>query len=122
MPDQPRYDVNLQTCPDEWLRGEWRLRRRGTGPATIFSLADALVLDAAGVLMVLGPDLSYSGTWIVERDPRLGRPYLSFTLPQEIGRALVTRLQRSPDGQAAAITLYLETGTELVLDYNAEVR
>lgn len=114
------YDVNLQTCPNEWLQGQWQLRRRGPGPANIFSLADALVLDEAGELMVLGPDLSYSGTWTVERDARLGRPYLSFTLPQDRTRALVTRLQRSADGLAAAITLYLETGTELVLHHSAE--
>ena len=94
----------------------------GVGPVTIFSLADALVLNEANGLMGLGPDLSYSSTWTVERDARLGRPHLSFTLPQESPHALVTRLQRSPDGLAAVITLYLETGMELVLYHSEGVR
>lgn len=115
MSDTILYDVNLQTCPNTWLCGQWRLQQRGPGPANIFSLATELVLDHDDVLMVLGPELGYSGTWRVERDPRLGRPYLTLTLPQENTRALVTRLQRTTDGQQAAITLYLETGTELLL-------
>jgi hypothetical protein len=109
------YDVNLQTCPDAWLCGQWRVRRRGPGPGTVFSLADELVLNQVQELLVLGPHLSYTGRWTMERDPRLGRPFLTFILPQERTRALITRLQRAPDGQSAAITLYLETGTELVL-------
>lgn len=117
MTDPLLYDVNLQTCPDAWLCGQWQRRRCGPGPASVFSLASELVLDAADVLTVLGPGLRSTGTWTLERDPRLGRPYLTFSLPQESTRALVTRLQRAPVGEAAVLTLYLQTGTELFLSH-----
>ncbi len=117
MPAPLLFDINLQTCPDAWLFGHWRQRRRGPGGATVFNLATDLTLDASGELHVVGPDLSASGTWAVTRDPRLGRPYLTLRLPQEQTRALVTRLQRTPDGQAATLTLYFEAGVEVVLDW-----
>lgn len=120
--DAPLYDVNLQTCPDDWLRGRWRVRRRGTRPATAadagLAAAEVLELGGAGHLLLLGPDQArQAGTWAVARDPRLGRPYLELRLPGTAdAHALVTRLRRSPDGQAAALTLYLQTGEELTLE------
>ncbi|GAA3995463.1 hypothetical protein GCM10022408_02430 [Hymenobacter fastidiosus] len=117
MPETLLYDVNLQTCPDAWLHGHWRQRRRGPGADTVFSRAEEWQLYPTGVLQLLGTAGQHAGGWQVERDARLGRPYLTLVLPQEQSRALITRLQRAPDGRAAAITLYLANGVELVLDY-----
>ncbi|WP_196283946.1 hypothetical protein [Hymenobacter jeongseonensis] len=60
--------------------------------------------------------LSQTGNWAVMRDEILNRPYLSFELPTEATRALVTRLRRSADGLNSQLNLYFSSGMEMQLD------
>lgn len=109
-------DVNLQQVPDSYLAGTWRVAERilsrasATTPlaqATYLQLHEGyLQIDAAGEMR---------GAWSVQRDALLSRPYLHLQLPQEETTALVTRLRRAPDGQQSALTLYFQSGMELLL-------
>jgi len=59
---------------------------------------------------------SQVGNWEVMRDEILNRPYLSFELPDEATRALVTRLRRSADGLRSQLNLCFALGMEMQLD------
>ena len=62
------------------------------------------------------PDVGQIGRWEVMRDEILNRPYLSFELPNEATRALVTRLRRSADGLRSQLNLYFASGMEMQLE------
>lgn len=47
----------------------------------------------------------------------MNRPYLSFDLPNEATRALVTRLRRSADGLRSQLNLYFASGMEMQPDH-----
>ncbi|WP_073109406.1 hypothetical protein [Hymenobacter daecheongensis] len=117
--DDPQlYDVNLLDCPDGWFGGAWQVRTRSLGPPTIFSQAAELHLhpNPARLELLDQARHQHSGHWAVERDPILKRPYLTLEAAGEQTRALITRLRRSSQGQYASLTLYLQSGTELILD------
>lgn len=65
-------------------------------------------------MRAVGPN--QTGNWAVTRDETLNRPYLSFDLPNEATRALVTRLRRSADGLYSQLHLYFASGMEMQLD------
>jgi len=50
------------------------------------------------------------------RDEILNWPYLSFELPEEATRALVTHLRRSADGLRSQFNLYFVSGMEMQFD------
>ena len=113
-------DINLQHLPEDFFGGEWQVANRvlnRNDPDSPLAQATQLVLtpgqleaksEAAG--------LNQTGRWAVTRDEMLNRPYLSFELPEEATRALVTRLRRSADGLRSQLNLYFASGMEMQLD------
>lgn len=113
-------DINLQQLPDDYFGGEWQVASRvlnRNDPDSPLAQAARLVL-APGQLeaMPVPPGASHTGQWAVMRDEILNRPYLSFELPDEATRALVTRLRRSADGLRSQLNLYFASGMEMQLD------
>jgi hypothetical protein len=113
-------DINLQQLPDDYFGGEWYVANRvlnQNDPGSPMAQATRLVL-APGQLETQatpsGP--SHTGKWAVMRDEILNRPYLSFELPNEATRALVTRLRRSADGLRSQLNLYFASGMEMQLN------
>ena len=112
-------DINLQQLPDDYFGGEWQVANRvlnQNSPASPLALAHRLLLTPGQVeARPVPPGLSHVGHWSVTRDEILNRPYLSFELPNEATRALVTRLRRSADGVRSQLNLYFASGMELQL-------
>ncbi|TGE06555.1 hypothetical protein [Hymenobacter fodinae] len=111
------FDVNLQQLPDEYLTGEWTVADRvlnHTDPSTALAQATLFRLQP-GLMEIQTPELQDQGSWTVERDALLNRPYLELQLAAEKTRALVTRLRRSMDGQRSQLNLYFQSGMELLL-------
>lgn len=113
-------DINLQHLPDDYFGGEWQVASRvlnRNDPGSPLALAAQLVL-APGQLEARPepPAPSQIGNWAVMRDEFMNRPYLSFELPNEATRALVTRLRRSADGLRSQLNLYFASGMEMQLD------
>ena len=113
-------DINLQQLPDEYFGGEWQVATRvlnSNDPASPLAQATRLVLTPGQIETKTAQDgANQTGSWAVMRDEMLNRPYLSFELPNEATRALVTRLRRSPDGLHSQLNLYFASGMELQLD------
>lgn len=113
-------DVNLHQLPDDFFGGAWRVASRVLNrnhPESPLAQATGLVVTPGQVetrTAASGP--SHKGQWAVTRDELLDRPYLSFDLPEEATRALVTRLRRSADGLRSQLSLYFASGMELQLD------
>ncbi|QDA61331.1 hypothetical protein [Hymenobacter jejuensis] len=111
------FDVNLQQLPDEYLTGEWCVASRvlnRNNPDSALAQATHFYLQP-GTLKVQAPELQDTGNWTVERDSLLNRPYLELQLLQEETRALITRLRRSADGLQSQLSLYFQSGMELLL-------
>lgn len=113
----PLFDVNLQQLPEEYLTGKWCVtdrvlnRNRPDSPlaqATEFSLTP-------GTVHLQAPALNKLGQWTIERDGLLNRPYLELRLVEEETRALITRLRRSTDGLQSQLSLYFQSGMEILL-------
>ena len=113
-------DINLQHLPDDYFGGEWQVANRvlnRNDPGSPLALADRLVLRPGQVeARPTPPGPSQTGNWAVMRDELMNRPYLSFELPNEATRALVTRLRRSADGLHSQLNLYFASGMEMQLD------
>ena len=111
-------DINLQQVPDDYLAGAWRVAHRVVNradPASLLAQAtDLLLSDHA--LELRAPAQRETGSWDVQRDELLNRPYLQLNLPAEETRALVTRLRRTPDGARSQLNLYFSSGLEMQLD------
>ena len=112
-------DINLQSLPDKYFEGEWQVASRvlnSNAAGTPLALAARLVLSQ-GQVQTQADDgqANHSGDWAVMRDGLLNRPYLSFALPAEDTRALVTRLRRSADGLRSQLSLYFASGMEMQL-------
>ena len=113
-------DINLQQLPDAYFSGEWQVANRvlnRNDPDSPLAQATRLVLTP-GQLEAKSDGPSQTGHWAVLRDEILNRPYLSFELPNEATRALVTRLRRSADGLRSQLNLYFASGMEMQLDLN----
>lgn len=113
-------DINLQQLPDDYFSGAWQVANRvlnRNDPGSPLALAARIVL-APGQLEAqpATPGPSQTGQWAVMRDEILNRPYLSFDLPDEATRALVTRLRRSADGLQSQLNLYFTSGMEMQLE------
>ena len=113
-------DINLQQLPDDYLGGEWQVANRvlnRNDPGSPLALATRLLLTP-GLFetQAMPPGVGQTGQWAVTRDEILNRPYLSFELPEEATRALVTRLRRSADGLRSQLNLYFASGMEMQLD------
>ena len=113
-------DVNLQNLPDNYFEGDWQVASRVLNRNDAGSpLAVATrVLLRPGKVQTESPDGDgkTAGEWDVTRDELLNRPYLSFALPAEQTRALVTRLRRSADGLRSQMFLYFSSGMEMRLE------
>jgi len=112
-------DINLQQLPDEYFRGQWQVANRvlnRNDPGSPLAQATGLVLTS-NTLQTQAPTAAagQTGQWAVMRDEILNRPYLSFELPNEATRALVTRLRRSADGLRSQLNLYFASGMEMQL-------
>lgn len=115
-------DINLQQLPDDYFVGDWQVASR------VLNRNAATTLLAQATRVVLTPDRVQThapagagrppetGSWAVVRDELMNRPYLSFSLPDEDTRALVTRLRRSLDGLSSQLNLYFASGMELQLN------
>ncbi len=118
MPDL-LLDLNLQQLPDDYFSGEWQVASRvlnRNDPGSPLAQATRLLLDSSR--LEAQSDASafpQTGSWAVTRDEILNRPYLSFELPTEATRALVTRLRRSADGLQSQLHLYFASGMEMQL-------
>ena len=112
------FDVNLQQVPDDYLAGAWRIAHRVLNRADPASaLAQATNLELGNQQLVLeAPSLTETGSWAVQRDELLNRPYLRLNFPTEEIRALVTRLRRTADGARSQLNLYFSSGLEMQLD------
>ncbi|KAJ8604040.1 hypothetical protein MRB53_041966 [Persea americana] len=111
------FDVNLQQVPDDYLAGAWRIAHRVLNRADPASaLAQATNLDLGSQLVLEAPSLTERGSWDVQRDELLNRPYLRLNFPTEELRALVTRLRRTADGARSQLNLYFSSGLEMQLD------
>ncbi|MGI4761335.1 MAG: hypothetical protein ACRYF0_11545 [Janthinobacterium lividum] len=111
-------DINLQQVPDSYLAGAWRVAHRVVNradPASSLAQATSLLLDDE-LLQLQAPLLSETGSWAVQRDELLNRPYLRLNFPTEEIRALVTRLRRTADGARSQLNLYFSSGLEMQLD------
>jgi len=111
-------DINLQQVPDKYLAGSWRVAHRVVNradPDSPLALATSLLLQE-DYLQLQAPLLSETGSWAVQRDELLNRPYLRLNFPAEEMRALVTRLRRTADGARSQLNLYFSSGLEMQLD------
>ena len=111
-------DINLQQVPDDYLTGAWRVAHRvinRADPASPLAQATSLVMSNEQ-LELQAPALNETGSWAVQRDELLNRPYLRFNFPTEELRALVTRLRRTTDGARSQLNLYFSSGLEMQLD------
>ncbi|MGI4738285.1 MAG: hypothetical protein ACRYG7_24210 [Janthinobacterium lividum] len=111
-------DVNLQQVPDAYLAGAWRVAHRvinRADPDSTLAQATSLLLTDEQ-LQLQAPTLSETGSWAVQRDELLNRPYLRLNFPTEEMRALVTRLRRTTDGARSQLNLYFSSGLEMQLD------
>lgn len=111
------FDVNLQQMPEEFLTGEWCVADRvlnRNSPTSSLARATRFSLQP-GKVQVQAPELHDSGSWSMERDALLNRPYLELSLLQEETRALITRLRRSTDGLHSQLNLYFQSGMEIQL-------
>ncbi|WP_310396359.1 hypothetical protein [Hymenobacter sp.] len=115
-------DINLQQLPDDYFVGDWQVASRvlnRNAATTPLARASRLVLTPEA-LETRVPDNSghqaEAGSWAVIRDELMNRPYLSFSLPEEETRALVTRLRRSLDGLSSQLNLYFSSGMEMQLN------
>jgi len=111
-------DVNLQQVPDAYLAGAWRVAHRvinRADPESTLAQATSLLLSDEQ-LQLQAPTLSETGSWAVQRDELLNRPYLRFNFSAEEMRALVTRLRRTTDGARSQLNLYFSSGLEMQLD------
>ncbi|SFP92744.1 hypothetical protein [Hymenobacter arizonensis] len=113
-------DINLQHLPDDYFGGEWHVATRvlnRNDPGSPMALATRLVLAPGQMETQVAPaGPNHTGKWAVMRDELMNRPYLSFELPNEATRALVTRLRRSADGLRSELNLYFASGMEMQLD------
>ena len=113
-------DINLQQSPDDYFGGEWQVASRvlnRNDPGSPLALATHLLLTPGQLeTQATPPDEGQTGQWAVTRDEILNRPYISFELPTEATRALVTRLRRSADGLRSQLDLYFASGMEMQLD------
>lgn len=113
-------DVNLLQLPDDYFGGEWQVANRvlnRNDPDSPLAQATRLVLTPGRVeTQTDAPGPNLTGRWAVMRDDIMNRPYLSFELPEEATRALVTRLRRSADGLRSQLNLYFASGMEMQLD------
>ncbi|WP_046242352.1 hypothetical protein [Hymenobacter terrenus] len=113
-------DINLQQLPDDYLGGEWQVASRvlnRNDPASPLAQATRVILKPGQVeTQASGVGVGQTGNWEVMRDEILNRPYLSFNLPNEATRALVTRLRRSADGARSQLNLYFASGMEMQLN------
>lgn len=111
------FDINLLEVPAEYLTGDWcvedRVLNRGN-PASPLAQATRFSLQP-GSLRVHGPDAETAGSWHMERDSLLSRPYLELQLLHEETRALITRLRRSTNGLHCQLSLYFQSGMEILL-------
>jgi hypothetical protein len=115
------YDLNLLHLADEHLTGGWRVGSRvlsQANPDEVLARATHFELDQPNQLKISDgkPENAAEGTWLIQRDSLLNRPYVTLELPDGPTRALVTRLRRAPDGAARQLTLYFLSGMELVLE------
>jgi hypothetical protein len=111
-------DINLQQVPDSYLAGSWRVAHRVVNradPASPLAQATNLVLND-DLLQLEAPSMNETGSWAVQRDELLNRPYLRLNFPSEEIRALVTRLRRTADGARSQLNLYFSSGLEMQLD------
>jgi hypothetical protein len=111
-------DINLQQVPDSYLAGAWRVAHRVVNradPDSSLAQATDLLLNE-NQLQLQAPLLHETGSWDVQRDELLNRPYLRLNLPTEEIKALVTRLRRSADGAQSQLNLYFSSGLEMQLD------
>ncbi|RZL10476.1 MAG: hypothetical protein EOO62_13085 [Hymenobacter sp.] len=111
-------DINLQQVPDDYLAGAWRVAHRVVNradPASLLAQATSLWLNDKA-LELQAPTASETGSWDVQRDELLNRPYLRLNFPTEEMRALVTRLRRTTDGARSQLNLYFSSGLEMQLD------
>lgn len=117
---EPLYDVNLQLLSDEQLTGSWRVSGRMLSGAATETIEEATHLEmCAGnhlTLVCEGTGDQQEGSWLIQRDALLNRPYLELELPDGATRALITRLRRAPGGGPRQLTLYFQSGMELLLD------
>jgi hypothetical protein len=113
-------DINLQQLPDDYFGGAWQVASRvlnRNDPDSPLAQATRLVLTPGHIeAQPPAPGTSQTGHWAVMRDEMMNRPYLSFELPDEATRALVTRLRRSADGLQSQLNLYFSSGMEMQLD------
>ena len=113
-------DINLQQLPDDCFGGAWQVANRvlnRNNPDSPLAQATHLVLKPGQFeTQATPPDVGQTGQWAVMRDEIMNRPYLSFELPDEAARALVTRLRRSADGLRSQLNLYFASGMEMQLD------
>lgn len=113
-------DINLHLLPDDFFGGEWhvasRVLNRNDPGSPLAQATDLMVTPGHVQTRTTGSDAGHTGQWTVTRDEILNRPYLSFELPEEATRALVTRLRRSVDGLRSQLHLYFASGMELQLD------
>jgi hypothetical protein len=116
---QTLRDLNLQQVPDPYFIGSWRVMERvlnRADPTSVLAQATHLYLHE-GELRLDAPIASQTGRWQVERDGLLGRPYLLLEFAQEQVKALITRLRHSFDGKYQTLTLYFQSGLELLLSH-----
>ncbi|MDQ2769883.1 MAG: hypothetical protein M3Y54_05215 [Bacteroidota bacterium] len=113
-------DINLQHLPDHFFSGEWEVANRvlnQNNPNSPMAQASQLALMPGQLVARSAPaGPAHTGQWAVMRDEILNRPYLTFELPEEATRALVTRLRRSADGQHSQLNLYFSSGMEMQLN------
>ena len=113
-------DINLQKSPDDYFGGEWQVANRvlnQNNPTSPLAQASQLALMPGRLEARPAPDApAQTGQWAVMRDEILNRPYLSFELPDEATRALVTRMRRSADGRHSQLNLYFASGMEMQLN------
>lgn len=111
------FDVNLQQMPEEFLTGDWCVTDRvlnRNSPDSPLAQATKVSLQP-GTLQLHSDQMQDSGSWSMERDALLNRPYLELQLLQEQTRALITRLRRSTDGLHSQLSLYFQSGMEILL-------
>ncbi|WP_149866999.1 hypothetical protein [Solirubrum puertoriconensis] len=110
------FDINLQQLPDEYLTGAWRVTDKvlnRTDPNS--PLAQATCVHLQPNTLQLEGQQQLPGSWSVQRDEMLNRPYLEIEVAQEKTRALITRLRRSADGLSSQLNLYFLSGMEMLL-------
>ncbi|HYH15237.1 MAG TPA: hypothetical protein VD794_08455 [Flavisolibacter sp.] len=114
------YYIDLNAITENDVRGKWEVKERfinSNSENTVFADVRIIEIQPDHYRSINGKERK--GKWTVLREAEIiYNPQLKFYIEgQEVGNAIITRLRYDPfdNGNLYKLTLYFDTGLELVL-------